>query len=93
MRKFGKNETEYFEFQLEGSDKVYKIPLAAHMPYKTLQELSRKADTDERFDVQVEMLRKYMGDTVDELTAGTLSDILSAWGTESMSAGASVGEH
>lgn len=92
MRKFGKSEVKYFEFQLEGDEKVYQVPLAADMPYSRLNEMHEAADTDARFDVQVEMLRQYMGNVVDELPTGTLSEILQAWGEESMNAGASVGE-
>lgn len=91
MRKFGQNNVNYFEFQIEGSDEVYKIPLAANMPFSILNNMNNASEED-RFTMQVEMLRKYMGDAVDDLTAGTLSDILEAWGEESMKAGASLGE-
>lgn len=92
MRKFGKSEIEYFEFQLEGDETVYRIPYAAHMPYSMLQTINEASKTEKRFTVQVDMLRKYMGDIVDELTTETLSEILTAWGEESMATGASVGE-
>ena len=91
MRTFGKSKVEYFEFQLEGDDRVYKIPLAAHVPYSVLDEM-RTADEDERFSVQVKMMRMYMGDVVDSLTAGTLSDIIIAWADACNNEGASVGE-
>lgn len=91
MRRFGNTGAEYFEFQLEGSKKTYRIPVAASMPYSVLSKL-RSATSDEAFPVQVEMLRKYMGDVVDELSVGVLSDILRAWSAESKDAGADVGE-
>lgn len=91
MRTFSKNNTEYFEFQLEGEKKTYRIPIAASMPYSVLKKM-REASSDEQFPAQVNMLRKYMGDVVDDLSAGTLSDILRAWSDESREAGASVGE-
>ena len=52
---------------------------------------SAKSD-DGKFDAQVEMLRKYMGDAVDELDAMTLGSILKAWAEASNSQGAEVGE-
>lgn len=91
MRTFGEHKVEYFEFQLEGEEQIYKIPVAASMPFAVLNEM-RIADNDERFPVQVEMLRKYMGDVVDTLSAQVLSDIILAWSEESKKAGASVGE-
>ena len=92
MRTFAKSGTSFFEFQLEGEEHVYKIPLAADMPLTVLNAMYEASNTGDRFKSQVEMLRKYMGDVVDELSAGTLSDILRAWSDESTQAGASVGE-
>ena len=40
MRTFGKELTEYFEFQLEDDEKVYRIPLAAAMPFSLLDRMS-----------------------------------------------------
>ena len=62
MRTFEKELTEYFEFQLEDDEKVYRIPLAAAMPFSLLDRMSKAADTEDRFTAQVDMLRKYMGD-------------------------------
>ena len=92
MRTFCKSLTEYFEFQLEDDEKVYRIPLAAAMPFSLLDRMSKAADTEDRFTAQVDMLRKYMGDVVDDLPVGVLSEILKAWGEESTRAGASMGE-
>lgn len=92
MRRFGQEKKEYFEFQIEGSDVIYKIPLAASMPVSTLLSM-RDGDAEGKgFEAQMEMLRKYMGDGVDQLTATMASDILKAWGEESREQGASVGE-
>ena len=60
MRTFGKELTEYFEFQLEDDEKVYRIPLAAAMPFSLLDRMSKAADTEDRFTAQVDMLRKYI---------------------------------
>lgn len=92
MRTFGKELTEFFEFQLEGDDKTYRIPLAAAMPYGVLNKISKASKSEDSLSVQVEMLRKYMGDVVDELPVGVISGILQAWVEESAKAGASVGE-
>lgn len=92
MRTFGRELTEYFEFQLEGDDKTYRIPLAAAMPFGVLNRISKASKSEDSLEVQVEMLRKYMGDVVDELPVGVISGILQAWVEESAKAGASVGE-
>ena len=92
MRKFGGQDIEYFVFQLEGDDTVYRIPEAASIPFSILNKMNETKETGEGFVAQVDMLRKYMGDVVDELPAGTLSEILLAWSEESKKAGASVGE-
>ena len=92
MRKFGKEAVEYFQFQLEGSDVVYKIPLAASLPAGELMDLQEANENDEGFRSQYEMLRKYMGDAVENLTVSTVGDILSAWAEESSNQGASPGE-
>ena len=86
MRKFGTDAPQFFAFQLEGDDTVYKIPLAASMPMKVLLNMGTGIET------QVEMLRTYMGDAVDDIPIGVLSDILKAWSAESTGQGASVGE-
>ena len=92
MRTFGRELTECFEFQLEGDDKTYRIPLAAAMPFGVLNKISKASKTEDSLSIQVEMLRKYMGDVVDELPVGVISGILQAWVEESARAGASVGE-
>ena len=92
MRTFGRELTEYFEFQLEGDDKTYRIPLAAAMPFGVLNKIQKASKTEDSLAIQVEMLRKYMGDVVDELPVGVISNILQAWVEESAKAGASVGE-
>ena len=92
MRKFGKDAPEFFSFQLQGDKKEYKIPLAASMPYSILRKMQQHQNSEDEFDIQVEMLRKYMGDVVDELDAVTLSDILKAWSVASGGQGAEVGE-
>ena len=92
MRQFGIDNKEFFEFKLGDSEEVYKIPLAASMPVNLLLEMQDADKNDKGFEVQLKMLKKYMGDVVDELTANTCADILKAWADESKTQGASVGE-
>lgn len=92
MRTFGRELTEFFEFQLEGDDKTYRIPLAAAMPFGVLNRIQKASKSEDSLAIQVDMLRKYMGDVVDELPVGVISGILQAWVEESAKAGASVGE-
>lgn len=86
MRVFGNDAPQFFSFQLEGSETVYDIPLAASMPTKLIKQI------DNGFGSQVEMLRHYIGDTVDDLTAGTVKEIVTAWMEASKDGGAAVGE-
>lgn len=92
MRSFGKDAPEFFSFQITGDKKVYKVPLAASMPYSVLKKMQNAKGDDGKFDAQVDMLRKYMGDVVDDLDAMTLGSILKAWAEASNSQGAEVGE-
>ena len=79
MRTFGRELTEFFEFQLEGDDKTYRIPLAAAMPFGVLNRIQKASKSEDSLAIQVDMLRKYMGDVVDELPVGVISGILQAW--------------
>lgn len=92
MRKFGQEAKEFFEFQIEGSDVIYKIPLAPHMPASILLSMKAGDDRGEGFEVQFEMLRKYMGDGANDLTASMATQILQAWAEASKETGATVGE-
>lgn len=86
MREFSKDAPEFFIFRMEDSEKTYKIPLAASMPVKILMKMK------EGFEGQLEILEKYMGSDVDDLTATEASEILKAWSEASKEQGASVGE-
>lgn len=92
MRTFGREEKKYFEFALEGNEKVYKIPLAAYMPIASILMMQEADRRDESLNGQVAMLRRYMGDDVDELSPTMVADILNAWIDESAGNGASPGE-
>lgn len=86
MRQFTKDAPDLFIFQIEGSEKTYKIPLAASMPVKTLMKMQYGLEG------QVEILEKYMGSDIDELTVTEVTAILKAWSDASTNQGASVGE-
>ncbi len=86
MRRFRTDKPEFFAFQIEDSEKVYKIPLAAHIPYPVLKLI------DNGFEGQYELLRKYMGDDIDDIPTGMVSDIIKAWNDASKEQGASPGE-
>lgn len=92
MRSFRNDAPEFFCFQIADDKKVYKIPLAASMPYSLLKKMQKAEGDEGKFDAQVEMLRKYVGDVVDELDAMTLGKILKAWAEASNKQGAEVGE-
>ena len=89
MRKFGKDTPEFFVFQLEGNKKTFKIPLAASMTNRDILEFE---DTNGDYRKQVAWLEKFMGDTVNDLTASETADILRAWADESKDQGATPGE-
>ena len=94
MRQFGKDKPELMSFKLGDSEKVYTLPLAASMPATLILQMQKSYKTDDAtaFEFQIEMLRKYIGDVVDELTAGDIRDIINAWSIESSKQGAEVGE-
>lgn len=89
MRTFGKELTEYFEFQLEDDEKVYRIPLAGSMSNRKLIAFK---NTNGDYEAQVEWLRAFMGDAVDDLTPAQTGEILRAWSEDTGKQGASVGE-
>lgn len=90
MRSFSTDTPEFFVFTVDGVE--YRVPLAASLPSKTLRDLEDGYRENRSFRVQLEMLRTYMGDIVDELPSSVADEILKAWGEESTKQGASVGE-
>ena len=92
MRKFEKSKEVFFEFQIEGSKKTYKIPLAASMPLTDMLYLKEQDAKGNGLEAQMGMLRKYMKDDADALPAETVTAILKAWADESKAYGAGVGE-
>lgn len=89
MRTFSKSPVEYFEFRIEGADKIYKIPLAGSL---TNRELITFKNTNGDYEAQVEWLRTYLGDAVDELTPSQTGEVIRAWSEATKEQGATVGE-
>lgn len=94
MRKFGKDKPELMSFTLGNSKKVYTIPLAASMPATLILEMQKayKGGDVAAFEFQLNLLKKYIGEAADELTAGDVRDIFDAWTEDSKEQGAEVGE-
>lgn len=76
MRTIDREIKGFFQFQIEGSDEVYKIPLPLCMTNKQMVELT-EAGSD--YDKQVEWLRGMIGDVVDDLTVSETSAIMQGW--------------
>ena len=92
MRKFGKDSPEFFVFQLEGSKETYKIPLAASMSSKDLIPLKKSETSPDGLEMEIEVLKKYVGDAIEDLPPKGIGEIMTAWAEESRAQGASVGE-
>lgn len=89
MRKYGTDAPRFLCFQVEGSDEVYKIPLAASMTNREIVDFEK---TGGRYRDQVEWLRGYVGDIVDDMTREDTINLLNEWLNATEEQGASVGE-
>lgn len=92
MRKFGTDAPDVMTFQLEGSEEVYNLPYAASMPVRILRGMKKAANDGNLFEFQLDMLKEYMGDIVDELDMTTVSNILKAWDEGTKNKGVTMGE-
>ena len=94
MRTFGTDSPEFMAFKLAGRDETYKLPLASSMPMSVLIELSDAAAKGgpDVLRCQLDLLRRYLGDVADEMTAAQVADIFTAWNDESTEQGASASE-
>ena len=100
MRNFGTDKPDFMAFTVEGSDKVYKMPLGTSMPFAfRLQYQAALAEEDqmkqelmlEQF--QYDYLAKCMGKkAVESLSMATVQGIFQAWLEESADNGATPGE-
>ena len=90
MRSFSVDSPEYFCFKIgEEDETVYKIPLGTSMNNREVKVLN---EINGDYQKQVEWLRSYIGDVVDDLTVAVTNDICNAWNAATMSKGASMGE-
>ena len=89
MRTFSTDAPEFFVFKIEGSEEIKKIPLAGSMNNRDLLAFE---ETGGDYRKQVEWLRRYIGEAIDELSPATTAAIMKAWMEESAKSGASVGE-
>ena len=94
MRTFSNDAPEFMAFRLEDGGEVYELPLAASLPMTVLVEMGEAAANGDAaaLKCQLGLLRRYMGDAVDEVTAGQVRDIFAAWNEESSKQGATPGE-
>jgi len=94
MRKFGNDKPELMSFTLGSGKKVYNIPLAASMPATLILKMQKAYQDGEiaAFEFQLDILKKYIGNAADDLTAGDVRDIFNAWTEDSKDQGAEVGE-
>lgn len=94
MRKFGTDAPQVMAFTLGDSKEVYELPLAASMPMSVLLEMGQAASKgdNEILQYQFDLLRRYIGERADTLTAGEVRDIYAAWNEESTNQGAQPGE-
>lgn len=76
MREFGKDAPEFFCFKLEDDETVYKIPLAGSLSNKRAAELEEVGNSAAR---QMEWLRQYIGDKVEEISVATTGEIFKEW--------------
>lgn len=86
MRTFSNDSPEFLVFQIEDSETVYKMPLAASMPVGILKHIK------DGFDGQLLILHEYMGDDAEKITAGQMAEIFRAWGDANRGQGADAGE-
>lgn len=68
---------EVIKIEIDG--KVYSLPLAKHLPYKTIKKLTGLKD-DKDIDVFIDILSEYIPvDVIDELSITDIGNILQAW--------------
>ena len=94
MRTFGTDAPQFMSFKLGDGDTVYNLPLAASLPMTALLEMGEAAVKGDAAALrcQFDLLRRYMGEAADELTAGQVREIFAAWTEESSRQGATPGE-
>ena len=86
-----REEAKLFEFTIEGSKKVHRIPLAAYLPYQFMRRMLTE-DGDKSFALA--LLHEYCPELEEDgkLTFGTVMAVYEAWQEASREDGVDVGE-
>lgn len=86
-----RDESQFFEFTIEGSRRVHKIPLAAYLPYPFMRRMLTE-DGDQSFALA--LLHEYCPELEqdEKVTFGTVMAIYEAWKDACKEDGAEVGE-
>lgn len=89
-------DTTTFDFKFDNSEKVYSLPLMTSLPLVKLRNLTAIAAMPDgadkelaAVDMQLDLLREYMGDDAETLTATQVQAIFAAW---QEAGGAELGE-
>ena len=86
-----RDEAKCFEFQIEGSKKTHRIPLAAYLPYPFVKRMLTE-EADKSF--AVELLHEFCPEVEsdEKLSFGTVMAVYQAWEKASKEDGLSMGE-
>ena len=86
-----RDEQRMFEFKLEGSKKVYRIPLAAYLPYPFMRKMLT-VDSDQSFALA--LLHEFCPELENDesVSFGTVNAIFEAWQEASRNDGVEAGE-
>lgn len=99
MRTISVKPKEYMEFKLGEGETVYRLPLAHCMPLDMTARFSDVnviKDDDEKaataLNLELEIMRRYLPEIADTLTAEQVGEIFAAWNEENIAAGVNLGE-
>ena len=86
-----REEARYFEFKLEGSKRVHRIPLAAYLSYPFMRRMLT-VDSDQSFALA--LLHEYCPELEDDngVTLDTAMTVYRMWQEASKEDGAEPGE-
>ena len=86
-----RDEVRCFEFKIEGSKKLHRIPLAAYLPYPFMRRMLTD-EKDESFAIA--LINEYCPELAEDekVTFGTIIAIFEAWQEASKKDGATLGE-
>lgn len=78
-------ESKEWCFKLNGSEKLWRMPLLGSLPLKTARRLmhSKANDETEMIDAATDLLDEICPGLTDELTVSGLMEVVSAWGEAS----------